>query len=71
MTKLKAFAEDKLNIDKITISLADGVENTEDKGENAEYQHFLLFAQCLPKPSSLGSLKVGIMWKRVNQESSR
>ena len=32
------------------------------KGENAGYQHFLLFSQCFPKLSSLGSLKVGIVW---------
>ena len=27
----------------MTISLLDRVENTEGKGENAGYQHFLLF----------------------------
>ena len=62
MTKLKAFADNKLNIDKMTISLLNRVENTEWKGENAGYQHFLLFPQCFPWPSSLGSLKVGIVW---------
>ena len=62
MIKLKAFADDKLNVDKITNSLLDRVENTERKGENAGYQHFLHFPQCFPKPSSLGSLKVRIVW---------
>ena len=62
MTKLKAFADDKLNIDKITISVLDRAENTEGKGESAGYQHFLLYPQCFPRPSSLGSLKVGIVW---------
>ena len=42
----------------MTISLYDRVENTVGKGENAGYQHFLIFPQCFPKPSSLGSLKV-------------
>ena len=28
MTKLKAFADDRLKVDKMTISLSDGVENT-------------------------------------------
>ena len=42
------------------------VENTVGKGENAGYQHFLLFPQCFPKLSSLGSLKVAIVWQRVN-----
>ena len=62
MTKSKAFVNDKLILDKMTISLLDKVQNTEEKRENAGYQHFLLFTQCFPKPSSLGSLKVGIVW---------
>ena len=31
------------------ISVFDRVENTVEKGENAGYQHFLLFPQCFPK----------------------
>ena len=50
MTKLKAFADDKSNIAKMTISLFDRVENTVGKGENAGYQHFLFFPQGFPKP---------------------
>ena len=34
-TKLKAFADDKLNVAKMTISHFDRVENTVGKGENA------------------------------------
>ena len=34
-TKLKSFADDKLNIVKMMISLPDEVENTVGKGENA------------------------------------
>ena len=41
------------------------LENTGGEGENAGYQHFLLLQQCFPKPSSEGSLKVGIVWERV------
>ena len=48
MTKLKAFADDKLSDAKKKISLFDRVENTVVKGENAGYQHFLLFPQCFP-----------------------
>ena len=61
ITKLKVFAHDKLNVDKKTISLLNRVENTEGKGENAGNQHFLL-PRCFPKPSSLGSFKLGIVW---------
>ena len=35
VTKLKAFADDKLNFAKIMLSLFDKVENTVGKGENA------------------------------------
>ena len=62
MTKLKAHADDKLNVERMVISLYDKVENTVGKGENAGYQQFLLFLQCFPKPSPLESLKVGIVW---------
>ena len=62
VTILKAFADNELNLAEMTISLFDRAENTVGKGENAGYQHFLLFPQCFPKPSSLQSLKVGIMW---------
>ena len=48
------------------ISLFDTVENTGGKGENAGYQHFLHFPECFPKPSIIKSLKVGIVWYRVN-----
>ena len=46
----------------MTISLFDKVENTMGKGQNAGYQHFLLFPQYFPKSSPLGLLKVGIAW---------
>ena len=53
MTKLKAFANNKLNFAKMVISLFHRVENTGGKGKNA-------FQKCFPK-SSLRSLKVGIV----------
>ena len=44
--KLKAFADDKFNVVKMTISLFDRVKNIVGKEENAGYQHFLPFPQC-------------------------
>ena len=38
------------------------VENIFGKGENAGYQHFLLFPKCFQEPPSSGSVKVGIVW---------
>ena len=49
--KLKAFADDKINVtweQKL-------VENIVGKGENTGYQHFLLFPQCFQNVSFLGS----------------
>ena len=63
MTKLmKACADDKLNVAKMMISLFDREENIVGKQENANHQHFHLFPPCFPKPSSLGLLKIGIVW---------
>ena len=50
VTKLKAIADDKLYVAKVTISVFDRVENAEGKGENADYQHFLPFPQCFSRP---------------------
>ena len=47
------------------------VENIVEKGENAGYQHFLLFQQCFQKASVLGSLKVGIVWERFKKKNPK
>ena len=57
--KLKAFADGKINVVEMMISLSDRVDNIMGKGENAGHQHFLLFSQCFQKASLLESLKVG------------
>ena len=46
VTKLKAFADHKINKAQMMISVFDRVENIVGNGENAGYQHFLLFPQC-------------------------
>ena len=51
-TKSKEFADDIVKVAGLMISLLDRAENTVGKEENAGYQHFLLFLQCFPKPSS-------------------
>ena len=61
-SKLKAFGDEKFIMVKMMISLCDMVENIVGKGENAAYQHFLLFPQHFEKLSVSGSLKVGIVW---------
>ena len=49
MTKLKAFADDKLNVADTKISLYERAENTVGKGENAGYQHFSPFPTVFSK----------------------
>ena len=51
MTKLKAFADDKLNVAEMSR------KHCGKKGEYAGHQHFLLFPQCFPKRSSFGVVK--------------
>ena len=47
MSKLNAFADDEIKL-KMKFVLG-RVENIVGKGENAGYQHFLLFPQCFRK----------------------
>ena len=54
-SNLKAFADDILIVVQIMICVIDWVENIVGKGENAGYQHFLLFPQCFQKASFPGS----------------
>ena len=53
------------------ISVFHRVENIVGKGENAGYQHFLLFPQCFQTTCFSGSLKVGTAWLRVKGLSMR
>ena len=61
-SKLKGFTDDKINEGEKFKFVLERLENSVEKGENAGYQHFLLFPQCFQKASFLGSLKVGIVW---------
>ena len=48
------------------IFVFDRVENIVVKGENAGYQHFLLFPLCFQRAFYSGSLKFGIDSKELN-----
>ena len=54
---MKAFADDKFNASVMIMSLFERVQNTVGKGENACYQHFLLFSKCFSKASFLRVIK--------------
>ena len=56
-SKLKAFADDKINVTEELKFVLGRVENIVGKGEN-----FLLFPQWFQKASYTGSLKVVIVW---------
>ena len=65
-SKLKVFADDKLNINEKLKFCFGKVENIMGKGENAGYKHFLFFPQCFQMSSSQGSLKHGIVLEKFN-----
>ena len=54
-SKLKAFADNKMNLNEKLKIVLGRVGNIVGKEENAGYQHFLLFLQCFQKPSLSGS----------------
>ena len=56
--KLKAFADDKINVTKKLQFIFGSIENIVGKGENAGYQHFLLFPRCFQKASYTRLLEV-------------
>ena len=66
-TKLKAFEDNKLNIAKMMIFGFNRLENiVKKKGENAGYQHFLLFSQILFKRLfPQGFYNIGYFGKRL------
>ena len=54
---MKASADEKLKVVLMMKVVSDSIENIVGKGENACYQHFLLFPQCSPsgkKPGLFG-----------------
>ena len=57
MTKLKAFADDKINVAQMLISIFDRIENIVGKGENAGNQRFLLFPTIFSK-----GFFIGVVW---------
>ena len=62
LSKLKAFTDDNFKVAQMVQFYFHMVENFVGKGENAGYQHFLLFPQCFLKVSFSGASKVGIVW---------
>ena len=65
-SKLKAFADNNLNVAKMMISVCDKFENVVGKGENAGYQHLLLFPQWFSKASLSRVVKTRDCLVRVN-----
>ena len=57
-SKLKAFADNKINLIKRSKYVSVWVENIVEKGENAHFQHFLLFPQGFQKASFLRVVKI-------------
>ena len=69
-SKVKSFADNKINVnEKLKCWFEKGRKHC-GKGENAGYQCFLLFLQCFLKPSISGLVKVGIVVKSSRKSSS-
>ena len=54
MSKFKASTDNKFGMDEIKEFVFERVENIVRKGENAVYQHFLVFLQCFERLLTLG-----------------
>ena len=67
-TKLKAFADDILNVTKMIIPVFDRSENIVGKRRNCLYRQFLLFPQCFQRASLRDPSKGVIVWEWVKQE---
>ena len=54
LSKLKAFADNKINVTQKLKCVSAREDNIVAEGEHAGHQHFLLFPQCFPKALSQG-----------------
>ena len=61
-SKLKVFANDKINVYEKFKFVLERVENIVGKGESNGNQLFLLFPQCFQRASFSRSLKYMILW---------
>ena len=66
-SKLKAFADYKINVTEKLKFVLGNLVNIVVKRENAGYPHFLLLLVCFQKASYTGSLKVVIVWLKVKE----
>ena len=56
-SKLKAFADDEINVINKLKFVSERIESILGKRENAGYEHFLLFGKCLSEASFLRVVK--------------
>ena len=66
-TKLKAFADNKLNVTKMIISVFDRVEKHRGKRRTCLYKQILLFLQCFQKASFRDPSKGVIVWEWIKE----
>ena len=68
-TKLEVCADDKFSVNVMNLVTFDRVENIVGKGDNAGYQHCVLFPQCFLQFFPSRSLELKIFSKLVNSVS--
>ena len=66
-SQLKAFADDKIKVTEKMKFVWEMVETIVGRGENAGYQHFLLFPQYFQKTSFSRLLKVGLCGNEIQE----
>ena len=61
-SKFKEFVDERIDETEKLKFVLGRIENIVGKGENAGYQHFLLFPQCFHKAFCTRSIKIVIVW---------
>ena len=66
LSKFKAFADNNLNVARMTKLVFDRVENIVGKDENAGYQHFPFFPTMFSKALFLQGCSKSGLWSKAN-----
>ena len=66
---MKTLADNKINVTENSKFVLGRVENIVGKGENAAYQHFLLFHNVFKSLLRMGCYKLGLCGKELKDQS--
>ena len=69
-SKLKEFADDNFKLDENGRKFSKRVENTQEKGEIARHEQFLLLSDCFQNACIVDAQKPGFVWEKVKVQSA-